>query len=270
MIRKFFLSISLAASATAAVSADLPSTKGPAPFVAPVPAFTWTGLYVGINGGYNWSQSKDTVSGANPATITGWLYPGEIGSPVLNPSGVIGGAQIGFNSQIAPSVVAGVEADLAASGLKSTVSIAGTLDNSRLITGTEKMDVFGTLRGRIGYTPIPQLLAYLTGGLAFGHASLSTGLTRPGFSPPPAPPNGCGGANNCQSGSVSVTRLGWTLGAGAEWAITNSWSLKAEYLYYDLGSMSHLMTDLAFPATVFLARAPLRGNIVRVGVNLKL
>ena len=56
------------------------------------------------------------------------------------------------------------------------------------------------------------------------------------------------GQDNCQSGSVSDTKIGWTIGGGLEWAFAYNWSLKGEYLYYDLGTLSHLMTDPFFPA----------------------
>jgi len=248
-------------------AADLPSRKAViAPPVEATPIYAWTGYYAGLTVGYDWSQSKDRVMGADTLTMNSWQYPGEINSPKINPTGFIGGAQAGYNLQLSPATVAGIEGDLSGSSLNGKALAPGTVDPSRLMTGTERMDVFGTLRGRVGYLPSNQLLAYLTGGLAYGHGSLKTGLSRPGFSPGP-PPDGCGGNNNCQTGSAAYSRLGWTAGVGLEWAISKDWSAKAEYLYYDLGSVSHLMTDPAFPSTIFRARAPLTGNIMRAGLE---
>jgi outer membrane immunogenic protein len=125
------------------------------------------------------------------------------------------------------------------------------------MTANEKLDWFGTVRGRVGVT-FDRALLYATGGLAYGHATLSTALTRT---------TGCAG-NNCQNGSTADTKFGWTVGGGLEWAFANNWSVKGEYLYYDLGSLSHTMVDPAFPA-VFNASASLRGSVARAGLNYK-
>lgn len=240
----------------AAWAADVaaPFYKAPAPV-----AYDWTGFYAGLHAGYVWSKNTDNVGPANAATALGWLFPGEIGSPVLDASGFIGGAQIGYNFQLAPAWVVGLEADISATTLDKSASVAGIVDPSRVITGTEKMDWLGTVRGRLGVTPADRVLFYVTGGLAYGHAELATALTRT---------TGCGG-NNCQQGSVSAINSGWTVGAGVEWAFANAWSAKLEYLHYDLGHVSHLMTDPSFPATVFNASLALNGDIVRAGVNYR-
>jgi outer membrane immunogenic protein len=186
---------------------------------------------------------------------------------VLNQAGFVGGGQFGYNYQFAPSMVAGFEADLSGASLRKTAAVAGTVSlPSRVMTATANTDLFGTVRARLGFTPTERLLTYVTGGLAYGNSSLSTGLSRPGS----GGPTGCeGGANNCEKGSVSAFNVGWTLGAGAEWAFSNAWSVKAEYLYYDLGSISHLMADPNYVGTVFNASEPLRGNLVRVGLNYR-
>ncbi len=226
---------------------------------APDATVNWSGPYAGVHTGYTWAQRTDSVGGADALTASNWEYPGEIASPALNSGGFIGGGQVGYNFQFAPMWVAGVEADLSWMNADKSASAAGTSDYSRIMTGTEKMDLFGTVRARFGVTPTNGLLTYVTGGLAYGHASLSTALTRT---------SGCGG-NNCQQGSTSGTQLGWTAGAGVEWAFAANWSAKAEYLYYDLGTMSHLMTDPNFPGTVFRASSDVTGQILRVGLNYR-
>lgn len=251
-----------------ALAADLPvRTYAKAPAIASV--YNWTGFYVGGNAGWVWNRSGDTITGANAAG-QGFLTPTVDVAPFipLSSNAFIGGGQAGYNWQVDPMWVVGVEADIQGTALKTTVSRPGPDDASRIMTATEKLDWFGTLRGRVGVTPWDRGLLYVTGGLAYGHASLSTALTRPGFSPPPAPANGCGGANNCQAGSATDTRFGWTVGAGFEWAFQQNWSVKGEYLYYDLGSLSHRMTDPFFPA-VFNASADLKGSIARAGINYR-
>jgi outer membrane immunogenic protein len=262
-----FTVLAVTAAANCAHAADLrtPVYKA-APAVA-APAYNWTGFYIGGHAGYSWMRSTDSVTGANAAGL-GFTTTSEVATSLpLDPKGFIGGGQAGYNWQFSPMWVVGLETDFSGVDLKNTISLPGPADASRIMTASEKLDWFGTFRGRVGITPFDRGLLYATGGLAYGHASLSTALTRPGFTPG-APANGCGGFNNCQSGSVSDTRVGWTVGGGFEWAFIGNWSVKGEYLYYDLGTISHTMTDPVFPA-IFNASAPIKGSIARAGLNYK-
>jgi outer membrane immunogenic protein len=260
-MRRLSIAVIAAASTVAftqiASAADLPR-KAPAPPPPPI-AFNWTGFYVGGHAGYMWVNSSDEITSATPNSfIIGQDIPSSI---PLDPKGFIGGGQVGYNWQSPGSrFVYGLEADISWTNLDTTAALPGPADSTRLMTANQKMDWFGTLRGRLGYTLVDQWLAYVTGGLAYGHASLSTALTRPGN------PFGCNG-NNCQSGSVSDTKVGWTIGGGLEWAFANHWSVKAEYLYFDLGGLSHQMTDPEFPTIIFNASADFKGSIARVGLN---
>ncbi|OAF06993.1 hypothetical protein AYJ54_18200 [Bradyrhizobium centrolobii] len=228
-----------------------------APVVAPA-AFSWTGWYVGVNAGWAWNDSTDTITAAN-AAAQGFVTFSDIATSLpLSSNGFIGGGQAGYNWQVTPMWVLGFESDIQWADIKKTVSLPGPNDPSRIMTGSEKLDWFGTVRGRVGVAPWDRSLLYVTGGLAYGQVNLSTALTRT---------SGCGG-NNCQAGSATETRFGWTVGAGLEWAFVKDWSFKAEYLHYDLGSISHVMTDPFFPA-IFNASADLKGNIARVGLNYR-
>ncbi len=252
-------------SVQAADIAVRPYVKAPA---AVDPAYNWTGFYIGGHAGYSWMNSTDTLSPAN-AFADGFFTPPPIiaASLPLDPKGFIVGGQAGYNWTVSPIWVIGVETDLSWLNLEKTLSLPAPGDATRIVTAGEKLDWFGTLRGRVGVTPVDRVLVYATGGLAYGHASLSTALTRV-F----AGANICvlpgGGGNNCQNGSLSETRFGWTAGGGLEWAFIGNWTLKAEYLYFDLGNISHAMVDSRFPA-VFNATAELKGNIVRAGLNYK-
>jgi outer membrane immunogenic protein len=112
------------------------------------------------------------------------------------------------------------------------------------------------------------LLLYATGGLAYGGTRSSTsianlrsnGFQTPGFS----------------SGAFSDTRVGYTVGGGAEWMLREHWSLKAEYLYYDLGTVNYalgaLSNSLVAGGTLYTSVAPnastrFNGNIARLGIN---
>ena len=103
----------------------------------------------------------------------------------------------------------------------------------------------GTVRGRIGYLFTPELLAYGTGGLAYGgvnatatHSALVEGSLS-GLNPPYSGFNGpVSLAALPGSGHASGARAGWTAGGGVEWMFAQNWSLKGEALYYSLGDVT--------------------------------
>ncbi|GLQ78500.1 porin [Mesorhizobium huakuii] len=189
---------------------------------APVAAsFDWTGAYIGVNAGGGFGTFKHTATGS-PVSID------------VSASGFQGGVQAGYNWQ-SGQVVYGVETDFQAADIKGDLSFPVTLLET-------KVDWFGTLRARIGYTPVDRFMIYGTGGLAYGHFET---------------------AINNGSLSGSKTKAGWTLGAGAEYAINTNWTIKSEYLYTDLGKADvinlggNTLTDkIAF-------------HTVRVGLNYK-
>jgi outer membrane immunogenic protein len=93
------------------------------------------------------------------------------------------------------------------------------------------MNFLGTVRGRLGYLAMPNLLVYGTGGLAYGNVTYSVDLAQYGYSSAGATTQAAfANANN------SAVQVGWTAGGGAEWMFMQNWSAKVEYLYYDLGS----------------------------------
>jgi outer membrane immunogenic protein len=131
------------------------------------------------------------------------------------------------------------------------------------------MDYFGTVRGRIGVLATPTLLVYGTGGLAYGGIHSST-LIGQAIAGAPAVPN-----IYSAFGSVSNTRVGWTAGGGVEWLFLPNWSIKLEYLYYDLGSVTYGLSPLQnfnsagtlFTSGASVSRARFTGNIARAGLN---
>jgi outer membrane immunogenic protein len=129
-------------------------------------------------------------------------------------------------------------------------------------TVSSKLESLGTVRGRIGFLPQSNWLINLTGGLAYGEVQTSATLLDEAAAPTPP---------FAFSGSASSFRTGWTLGGGVEWAWTRTWSVKAEYLYYDLGTTTVAMpltTPVAFPGPgSFAATFNNTGSIVRAGIN---
>jgi outer membrane immunogenic protein len=242
-----------------AAAADLPTSKGAPMAPAYTPAFTWTGFYIGLNAGYAFGQGGS--SSYYPATGgfggLGALSP--FGSYNTKTEGFTGGGQIGYNWQTG-NVILGVEADINYVDGKKTDSRAFSIVGvSTLASLRSELNYLGTVRARLGYAAMPNLMLYLTGGLAYGDVSNSSVWAfnlagAPGF-----------------YGSSSSTKVGWTVGAGAEYGFTRNITAKLEYLYYDLGSSSHLGTP-NFAAGAGLATGASftnKGSIVRAGINYK-
>jgi outer membrane immunogenic protein len=286
MFRRTLLASAGAMALTgAALAADL---RPPPVYLPPPPIFTWTGLYVGINAGGTWSNNTnvDTVTAdvfGNPGLVGGTNFGVDsaalaTASVPVKSSGFIGGGQIGYNWQFANSFVVGIEADIqgiAASNGTSSVFRQATdpafpanpIDQT--LSSSRRQDYLGTVRGRLGFTITPTFLVYGTGGLAYGQTSSSTNITQVILGPSVVP-------NPYSSfGSNSNSRVGWTAGGGLEWLFAPNWSVKAEYLYYDLGSVTYglsLLQNFNTAGTLFTSGAPVsrtsfKGNIVRAGLN---
>jgi outer membrane immunogenic protein len=215
----------------------------------------WSGFYVGGNVGYAWGTVNDNVSNVDSISV-----PSTFGVDKVTPSGKLGGwlggVQAGYNWQTGLTVF-GVEADIDFGTVKGDTYQAPLTNLGVPIAGSyysvnEKIKWFGTLRGRIGFTPVDQWLVYATGGLAYAKIEHSAVM---GFT---------GGA---YTGSESTTKLGWTLGAGTEWAIGNNWSAKFEYLYFDLGATSVTARLPGNTQYLVLNEFTTRGNLVRIGLN---
>jgi outer membrane immunogenic protein len=250
-MKKLALAISiLAISAVSASAADMAPapraySKAPPPIVAPI--YNWTGFYVGINGGGGWGTSRfDFV---NVATTTG----------NYNVSGGLVGGTAGYNWQ-SGQFVFGLEGDIDWSGLRGTNGnrptggAGGFVCNGPIAAGGTGFACgtdntwLGTVRGRVGLA-VNNVLFFGTGGVAFGDVRARL-ASDPGFP---------------LFGGQTDTRVGWTAGAGIEYAFLGSWSAKLEYLYADLGKMScdavtcgGAVTDVSF-----------KTSIVRVGVNYR-
>ncbi len=277
--------------ATSAFAADLPVkayTKAPV-YVEPV--YDWTGFYVGGNVGYSWGNSDSTLS-LSDAT-SGAILNSTTSKFGMN--GVIGGGQIGYNWE-RDRWLFGLEADIQGSGQDgstSTVCAGGTAAvlNSACSLGhrgdttvfnvpafpvadglSEKLEWFGTFRGRIGPTITPTIVAYVTGGLAYGQVSATNSVSGTNIVGPQGT-NGSTLVPVAGSFSNSSTRVGWTVGAGIEGVISGNWTAKLEYLYIDLGDVSgSFVTPLVAPSGAFLASSyssHITDNILRVGVNYR-
>ncbi|HEY4142579.1 MAG TPA: outer membrane beta-barrel protein [Pseudolabrys sp.] len=252
------------------------------PTKAPVIAapYNWTGFYAGVSGGYGWGSGSNSLTGADARDLYR-LYIGVPPTPVFpsaidNASkGVLGGITAGYNYQMGRSLL-GVEADFSEANIRGSGSFVspdyGRVEPIVTTQQDKKLEWLSTLRGRVGYLPTPDLLVFATGGLAFGKGTVST-VSTVAPAPTSAPANCIAGDPFshyfCNAGSDEKTMTGWTLGAGLEAMIARNWSLKAEYLYYDLGSITYTssLTAIFVGSPALQTSVRFNGSIARIGLN---
>jgi opacity protein-like surface antigen len=202
---------------------------------AAVVAATWTGVYIGVHGGWGWGNTHDTVARSLPTSR-------EV--DILS-SGPLGGGQIGVNWQFG-QFVAGLEVDGSWSSLRNgndTVGISGLI----AATGqTIRIQALATATARLGYAMGPWL-AYVKGGGAWGSLELSTNSIGP------------------QQVTYHESNFGWTAGAGLEVAFLRNISAKAEYAFVYLGRDSLPWSD--FNTIDGLEHS---AHLVKVGLNIRL
>ena len=264
MSPKIFASvIAFAAMTSSSMASDLPSRKD-APFAptTATPAYNWAGWYAGINAGYGFNSNTTSISGIDAGGI---LRNALVQVGTERQRGALGGFQLGVNYQTA-NFVYGFETDFDAAQITGSSAgpqvLVGGGPPFNVTTTQTKLDWFGTLRGRLGIAAFDRSLIYATGGLAYGHAASSQNETI--FL------NGACtlGANLCLNGSSQSWRVGGTIGAGWEYAFSNQWSAKLEYLYYDLGTVKNTLTPLNGAAGItFGSASKINGSLVRVGLN---
>ena len=228
------------------------------------PIHRWDGFYGGANIGGTWGQAESDTSCSSPVPFA-CPVAAFLGQPPTGFSadtkGVIGGGQIGYNFQYVHWVF-GAEADFDwtnadGSDTRNSMLLVPFLPVSA--TASTSLDWLGTVRGRIGYAS-GDLLVYATGGLAYGKVKESFSYTASVLAFPFFSANGGG----------SDTQTGWTVGGGAELALDKSWSIKGEYLFYDLGSQNvsapWTFLGVAVPGS-FPMETKIDGQIARVGFN---
>jgi outer membrane immunogenic protein len=304
-MKKLLLSgVVLTALALPALAADLPRKAPAYRPPPPPPVLNWTGFYVGLNAGALWgcgdASITTTPSSVDPGFPHGNLATQNAHVAAISAAGTgsfdngcrdanfIGGGQIGYNWQFTSWVV-GIEADFQGIARNhnnhtfvnvapvTTDSIYGPSNWIGTATFERDNSWLGTVRARAGFLATPAFLIYATGGLAYGKTSgdASLDLRSDICTAAPTTPAVCPHFNEPSAFfSSDKTRTGWTVGGGFEWMFAPQWSVKAEYLYYDLGSR-----DFSFPFTVhdndslrnatFVSSGnfDIKGSIARVGVN---
>jgi len=235
MKRALIATAALAFGAFQAQAADLAVQPAPvqAPYVAP---FTWTGLYSGFHGGYGWGNTRGRFNNLDIPDMP-------------SPNGWFAGTSVGYNWQMS-NIVLGVEADFSYGKVKGSSTIID-VPNVGSVGVTSNLDYFFTVRGRLGFA-MDRFLVYGTGGFAYGHNNATVNLS---------------------SGGLTVrifddnNHTGWTAGGGIEYAVTNAWSLKGEYLYMDLGRTNYRFIEGAPEA--LSPSLGLRVHTAKIGLNYK-
>jgi outer membrane immunogenic protein len=243
-MRRFVASLLIVSSAAIApaLAADLPPAApppvAPVAYMPPPPPFTWTGFYLGINGGYGWGSDATNDGMGN--------------TPTLNSNGGLVGGTVGFNYQIAQFVV-GFEGDVDYSMMKYNFTAPGTFGLGSA-TLTYKNDLVSTFAARFGFAA-DRALFYAKAGGAWTNESINTTGTDVVF--------------GTLSGSDSFERLGWMVGGGIEYAVWNNLTLKAEYNFLDFGTKTEnlTITSSTFGPLTTTISSKLTASVLKVGVN---
>jgi outer membrane immunogenic protein len=271
----------------------------------------WAGIYAGFNAGGSFLSNPSInltsfPGGALPADNTSANVGFESNSNMsallssgthttANGAGFLGGGQLGYNWQISGArfgvndFVAGLETDFQGiNGSNGSPASYGVLQNpvsegESMFSTTnvsKRVSYLGTVRGRLGYLALPELLIYGTAGMAYGPAQSSFSTYQGDYGYWGTLTTGVTG-----SGSYSSTLVGWTGGGGVEWMFLKNWSAKVEYLYYDLGNVSYstsplltlgdpswlsiIQQDASPPywSSATTASTRFNGSIARAGVN---
>ncbi len=265
--RIVFLAAGLTALCLApARAADMPPAANPVAVLKAqpvVPAFTWTGFYVGLNAGYgaqNTTQSN-SVSGSDAfGSLIAGLAPSNLSN---EPRGPVLGGQLGYNYQWGSLLLLGVEEQLDWSKISNSSGTGSSI--LAAITGassvSQNVDWLSFTNVRVGIVPSQHFVTYATGGLAVGgvKTSAASSVTAPGVT---------------LSGSQALdqTRVGWDAGLGFEFAINSNWTLRADAKYYDLGTPTGSFSTNGATGIAPLGvnfSDPTKGYIGTVGVNFK-
>ena len=227
-----------AGSASAADLGVAPPVAPASAIVASAPVF-WTGPYIGLNAGWTGGTARTTDLNGY-AAVAGTSYG-------RSPSGFTGGLQVGYNYQVSPNFVVGIEGEVGYLDLKKT-TVSPLVATT---TAWTNAGAYGAITGKLGFAA-DAFLIYGKGGVALygGDSHVRDSVTAPTI-----------------DASSSDTRVGWTLGAGVEYAFTRNWSAKLEYDHYDFGNKT--FSAVASNGTVYSFRNKLSSDAVKVGINYR-
>jgi outer membrane immunogenic protein len=277
MMKKFLLATAAVALATAANAADLPRRAAPPPVFTPVPVFTWTGFYGGLESAYSFSDSQRVTTFGLSAANANALGTGvRNGTARISTDGFANiGGTAGYNYQFTPGsgIVVGIANSIDWTDTGKTRYALGTTGNISYFR--QSTDWLGTLTGRVGYA-FDRVMVYGLGGLAYGNVFNDAQFFN------------AAGVRNF-AGRYDDFTTGYAYGGGIEFALpTDSFlntfavgrylgikydaiTVKAEYVHYDLGNRSVVVgpANGAVVTPGYVSRFRNEGNIVRAGFNYK-
>jgi outer membrane immunogenic protein len=221
MLRKMIIgAVSAAAMASSAFAADIyRGDEGGSLKDSYAPGFSWTGFYLGGNVGYAWGDVDiDSRDGGFDETPGGISYEAD---------GVIAGGQLGYNWQRG-SFVIGVEGEVGYLGAEGDKTVVDSPDNF----GDTEFGAYGVLAARLGYA-VDRSLFYVKGGWALASVETDAGDLIDGSS----------NRDATDRTKLDETLSGYAIGGGVEYALSQNWTVKAEYLYMNFGDESSSNTD---------------------------
>jgi outer membrane immunogenic protein len=225
--------MAVAVTAAPAMAADMP-VKAPPPVV--VAAFSWTGCYVGVHGGYGWGRKKWSDAGGEftEHDVDGWLV----------------GGQVGCNFWQRDRWVLGIEGQASWADIDGSSTLGDPATTH--FNYHSKTDILGTIALRLGYA-VDRTLFFAKGGVAFAHDKHREDLL-------------VGNLLISTSDSEKYLRWGWMVGGGIEYAFTGNWSTKIEYNYMHLGR-----EDVQFcaPGNCFDYSIKQHIHVVKAGINYR-
>jgi outer membrane immunogenic protein len=236
----------------AAMAADLP-VKAPA-MPMPEPIYNWTGFYIGGSAGGGWDDVKslELPPGTN-------AFPAGTVFPTAHGSGWLAGVHAGYNYQLAPNFVVGIEGEYLWADITDTSTSVSTVPRLLGFTSTSntKFQDLTLATGRLGYA-VNNWLLYGKAGVAWGDSTSS-------------------GTSTFASGVLEGTdnhfasHTGWVVGVGAEWGFAPNWSAKIEYDHIAFDSRTiqvNSVTTAGVASTSFIS-AGTNIDMVRAGVSYR-
>ena len=234
------------AAASSAQAADVVANQEPAPVVA-APAFSWTGFYAGAQIGGSWSDTD--LKGKYKDDKGDW---GRRQGFSPDPSGFIGGIYAGYNYDLGNNIIIGADTDWVWGDMDENDKSSLTYRDGTTgtLSGKLKEQWAGSTRARVGYA-VDRWMPYIAGGVAYAKVDSNFRVK-----------DSAGKVMSGYSASDSDTLVGWTIGAGFDYAMTDHIILRAEYRYTDFGDEDYSKNNVKY-------NVDYKTNDFRVGVAYK-
>lgn len=220
------------------------------------PPFHWEGVYLGGILGYG-NHTSNINTSTNPlAPELAQVSPRAVN---MNDEGFIAGAELGYNWLLIPGLF-GLEGELSYAQLSSANGLS-ILPSNVTTSMAKNINWLGFVRARFGQLITPDMLVYLSAGPAFGQTTLEFAQNLGLFY--------AVSSDGYVTAQHQQTKAGWTAGGGLEYVISEHLSMKAEYLYVDLGQVKLNFIDPFEMMEAHLISSHFNSNLLRLGINYK-